>query len=314
MSASDNTSLLKFYAPRYWLTWLFYGWMRASVLFPMSWQLAVAKRVGTALGVVLYRKRHVAERNLGVCFPELSEKERTELLRRHFEALGASFAEMAMGWFGPEEKVRALIEVQGAEHLRAALERGKGVILLSAHFTTFELFHPALKNLCPTLCAMFRPQRNEMMNVIMTRGRDRNFDQLFPKDSVRSMIKCLAANAVVWYAPDQASQRKLSSLVPFFGEPAMTGTAVSRIAKMSGAVVLPYYCKRRADDSGYVMQIRPPLKNLPSDDEVEDMSRLMKELENFIRTCPEQYAWIHRRFKFRPEPLPDIYKKHRRSV
>ena len=314
MEPLESRSLLQFWAPQYWFTWLVYAWMRAIVFLPFSWQLWLGKRLGRALQLVLYPRRHIAERNLAVCFPELSDQERNTLQRRHFEAIGASVTEMSMAWFGSKQTIRDLIHVEGEENLRDALAKGKGVILFCAHFTTFEFFSPTLEQLCPTVCAMYRIQRNEMMNVIMTRGRRRSIDKLFQKNSPREMLRSLAENAVVWYAADQSYRGKYSALVPFFDVPAMTNTATSRLVKMSGATLLTYFGRRLPDDSGYVLNIGAPLENFPSDDLVEDTTRLMKELETYVRQCPEQYCWIHRRFKGRPEPYPDLYQKHKQPV
>ncbi|MEE8093368.1 MAG: lipid A biosynthesis lauroyl acyltransferase [Gammaproteobacteria bacterium] len=309
MEPLESRSLLQFWAPKYWLTWLAYASMRAIVLLPFSWQLWVGKRLGRVLHVVIYPRRRVAEQNLAVCFPELSDQERDALRRSHFESIGASVAEMAMAWYGSKQTIRDLIRVEGEEYLRDALAKGKGVILFCAHFTTVEFFSPALEQLCPRVCAMYRIQRDEMINVIMTRGRRRSVDELFQKDSSRAMVRSLAENSVVWYAADQSYRRKYSALVPFFDVPAMTNAATSRLAKISGATVLTYFGRRLPDDSGYVLSIGAPLENFPSDDLVEDTTRLMKELETYVRQCPEQYCWIHKRFKGRPEPYPDIYKR-----
>jgi KDO2-lipid IV(A) lauroyltransferase len=298
---------VKFAWLRYAAVWLGYAWMRTIVRLPFAWQLAIGKRLGRGARVLARGRRRVAERNLQICFPELSAAQRQALLRRHFEALGASMVEIAMGWFGDEETVRRHVRIEGESNLRAALAQGHGVILFSAHFTTFEFFWPALAPLCPRLCGMYRSQRNPLMNKVMTEGRGRNFDSLFAKDSVREMLKSLAHNAVVWYASDQSYGGKGSVLIPFFNEPAMTNTAISRIAKASGAAVLPYYCRRLADDSTYVMTIGAPLDDLPSHDHERDTRRLTHLLEDHIRTCPEQYWWIHKRFKGRPAPHPDVY-------
>jgi KDO2-lipid IV(A) lauroyltransferase len=147
----------------------------------------------------------------------------------------------------------------------------------------------------------------------MNKGRGRFYDTLFSKDSLREMLRNLRDNAVVWYASDQSYGGKSSALIPFFNEPAMTNTAISRIAKASGAAVLPYFCRRLPDDT-YEMSIGAPLPDLPSDDEVRDTRRLTQVLESYIRLCPEQYWWIHQRFKGRPAPLPDLYAVPRASA
>jgi KDO2-lipid IV(A) lauroyltransferase len=307
MPAHSSVRSIKLGWLRHTAVWLGYASMRAVVLLPYAWQLALGKRFGDLARRLLHARRRIAARNLEVCFPELTRDERHALLAEHFRALGASIVEMAMGWFGPERTIHRLVRIDGEQHLRAAFGAGKGVILYSAHFTTFEFFFPVLASLCPRLCGMYKLQRNAVMNRIMTRGRSRSFDCLFTNVDVRDMLKNLAANAAVWYASDQSYGRKGSALIPFFGEPAMTNTAISRIARVSGAAVLPYFCRRLPDDAGYVMTIGAPLDGLPSADAEQDTRRLMQLIEDYIRLCPEQYWWIHRRFKGRPESHPDLY-------
>jgi KDO2-lipid IV(A) lauroyltransferase len=308
---SDRFSTLKFAWLRYAIAWLGYAWMRAIVLLPLSWQLVLGKHLGAAAYLCVRRRRRIAARNIEACFPAMPEADRKALLRRHFQALGASIVEMAMGWFGSEQTVRSWVRIEGAEHLQAALARGRGVILFSAHFTTFEFFWPALAPLCTRLCGMYKTQSNPVMNKVMTAGRKRNYDALFAKTNVREMLRELAHNSVVWYASDQSYGGKGSALIPFFNEPAMTNTAICRIARASDSALLPYFCRRLADDSGYVMTIGPPLPGLPSGDDARDVRRLTELLEDYVRTCPEQYWWIHQRFKGRPPPYPDLYASHR---
>jgi KDO2-lipid IV(A) lauroyltransferase len=282
--------------------------MRSIVYMPFRWQLSAGKRAGAVSRWLLPARRKVVMRNLEVCFPELSESERNHLLKAHFEALGASIIEMAMGWFGSIATLRRLVRVEGVEHLEAALEKGRGVILYSGHFTSFELLFPVLSSLCPRLCGMYKPPRNPVMSWMMHIGRERSFDHQFAKDSVRGMLRELASNSVFWYASDQKYASKGGTLLPFFGEPAMTNTAISRIARISGAVVLPYNSRRLPGDEQYELHIGPPLQAFPSDDPIRDTARLVAILEEDVRRCPAQYWWVHKRFKDRPAPYPDIYR------
>lgn len=303
-------------APLRWAAaWVVYVGMRAVTHLPFRWQLALGKAFGGFSYLVARRRRHVVETNLRLCFPDLTDDERQELAREHFRSLGASFAEMAMGWYGSIDEIASRVTIEGLEHLERALDKGCGVILYSGHFTSFEIFFPVLAAHCPRLCGMYKVQTNPLMNRVMTRGRSRNFDRLFVKDNVRDMLSELKRNAVVWYAADQShAVKKGSALIPFFGEPAMTNTGASRIARISGATVLPYLPRRLADDTGYTMTIGPPLEDFPTDDEVADTRRLVKALEEHVRTCPEQYWWVHQRFKARPEPYPDVYRSANEPV
>jgi len=307
MPADAHFRNVKLVPLRYAAGWLLYAFMRTIVWLPFSWQLALGKKVGAWSRFLLTGRRNVVRRNLEVCFPALSEPQRGRLLVEHFAALGASLIEMSMGWFGSVATLRRLVRIEGAENLADGLATGRGVILYSGHYTTFELFFPVLAPLCPRLCGMYKTLRNPVMNKVMNKGRGRSFDNLFVKDSVRDMLRELAANAVVWYASDQQYSRKGSTLLPFFGVPAMTNTAISRIARISGAVVLPYFCRRLPGDEVYELIIDRPLEEFPTDDAEHDTRRLVAALEAHIRSCPEQYWWIHKRFKGRPPPYPDIY-------
>jgi KDO2-lipid IV(A) lauroyltransferase len=297
---------MSYAALRYAAVWIFYGFMRAVVCLPLDWQLAVGKRLGAWSRVVHGSRRAVVDRNLEICFPELAAPAREALARAHFEAMGASIVEMAMGWFGSLETIRRRVRIVGAEHLAAARARGRGVILYSGHYTSTEFALSVVQPLCGRFCGMYKAARNPIMNDIMTKGRLRSVHRMFAADSVRDMFRELAANSVVWYASDQSYSRKGSAMLPFFGEPAMTNTSVSRIARATGAVVLPYF-SRRLEDARYEVAFGAPLEDFPTDDPAHDTSRLVAKIEEFVRTCPEQYLWVHRRFKGRPPPYPDPY-------
>jgi KDO2-lipid IV(A) lauroyltransferase len=284
-----------------------YGCMRLLVLLPLPLQLRLGKSAGSLLYRFARSRRTVVLTNLRLCFPELSMAERERLAHEHFRSLGAFVAETAMGWYGDLDKIRAAVTIEGLEHLRAGLEKGRGVILFSGHFTCFEIFMPVFAPLCPRFCGMQKLQTNPVMNRMMTRGRERSTDALFVKENVRGMGREIKANSVFWYAADQSFAHKGSSLIPFFGEAAMTNTAISRITRMTGATVLPFLPRRKPDDSGYILTIGGPLEDFPSTDENLDTRRLIAVLEEFIRSCPEQYWWIHQRFKARPAPYPDVY-------
>ncbi len=296
---------------RFLIAWLVYVLLRSLVLLPFRWQIALGRSLGSTARRLLPDRKLTVTRNLEVCFPALSDAEREALAKDHFEALGASMFEMAMGWFGSLERLRAMVRIDGLEHLEDALARGRGVILYSAHFTTMEIGFPVARPLCRRLTGMYKTQRNPLMNKIMTRARQRSADRQIEKDGVRQMIKELAGNAAVFYAADQSFTGKGAALIPFFGEPAMTNTAISRLAHMSGATVLPYFSRRLRDELAYVLHFGAPLENFPSDDAVVDTRRLVARLEDFIRTCPEQYWWVHQRFKGRPAPYTDIYGPQR---
>jgi KDO2-lipid IV(A) lauroyltransferase len=250
------------------------------------------------------RQRRVVVRNLEICFPELAAHEIAALARRHFESIGMSFAECALAWFASDRRLKSLFRIVGEAHLQRALAQGKGVILYTGHFTTLELCGRPFKQLVPRFAVMFSHRSCALLEEVQRRGRERIAHHSIASDNVRSMLRALQANTVVWYAPDQAYSH--GRLVPFFGEPAMTNLATSRLARLSGAAIVPFSYRRLAG-ARYELEFHTPLDGVPSADVLADTQRLVHVLEEFIRLCPEQYQWLHRRFNRRPATLPDLY-------
>lgn len=306
MNATKELSFRSFAAPRYWPYWLLWFWLRVVSFLPFRVQIGIGRAIGKIARKTMKRETRIAARNLELCFPELSEKERDELLQRHFEAIGISFVEMGIGWFASIRRLRRLVRINGREHLAAAIARGSGVLLFGGHCTTLEIGAAILEDLCDKCAFMFRPQRNAMMDVMIRRGRSRAADEQIPRDDIRRLIRRLRQNYVVMYLPDQTYLGNQSAILPFFGEPAVTNTATTKLAEMSGATVLSYFYRRLADDSGYEIDIAP-FDGIPSEDPIEDTRRLFSALENHIRRAPEQYLWVYKKFKRRPEEYGDPY-------
>lgn len=291
--------------PRYWPAWLFAAWLRLVALLPWRIAIALHKGIGRAAGVLMRRRRRVVRRNLELCFPELSAAEIASIAGRNFANVGAFFAELAFSWYGSPAKRAHLFRIEGADNLQAALAKGKGVVLYSGHFTTLEICGSMLKPLVPLYAFMFKPRRNPLMNALQTRGRSGYAHVSVASDDVRELLALLAKNAVVWYAPDQARVDK-GELVPFFNQPAMTSTAPSRLARISGAAIVPFFFRRLDGGSGYLLRFDPALTDVPTRDAIADTKRLTAVLEDFIRECPDQYFWTHRKFKDRPGSS-DVY-------
>jgi KDO2-lipid IV(A) lauroyltransferase len=307
--AADDLSLARFWAPRYWPMWMVLFAMHATARLPFRWALALGRGFGRVLRRVKRREGRTAAKNLEICFPELTPAERAELLDRHFEAVGMSFAEMAIGWFWPIERLLERVEITGAEHVQRALAAGKGVLMVGGHFTTLEVGVAVIESFIPNCATMYRPQRNAMMDVMIRRGRSRFARTQIPRDNVRTLLRSLRDNWAVMYMPDQTYLGKASQLLPFFGEPALTNTATSKLASLSGAPVLTYFFRRLPDNSGYRVEIGEPLAHHPSGDLGADTLRLVALLEAAIRRAPEQYLWLYKKFKGRPPPLPDPYQR-----
>ena len=294
--------------PRYWPTWLALGMLRLFEPLPFPVLLWLGRRVGDLLVVLPLSFVRIARRNLELCLPEKSAEERKRILREHFRSVGIGLFETAISWWSSDERILNLTQMEGREHLDAALARGKGAILLSAHFTTLEI---GARALCARVAAsiMYRPTSNLVLENFLMRNRGRRAKRAIPRDDVRTLVAALKNNEPVWYAPDQSYRKKGAEMVPFFGIPAATNTATSRLARMTGAAVLPYFPERLPGSRGYRMIIQPMLEDFPTKDPVADAQRFNASIEEQVRVVPEQYLWIHRRFKGLTPDYPDYYRR-----
>ena len=305
-------SLRQFRAPRFWPTWVLLGVMRVAAWLPIPLQVGAGSLIGRALYVLQRRERLVAAKNLEICFPELDPGLRQRLLRRHFRSVGLSIVEMGVGWFTPIAKLRRRVSVSGIERLQAALAAGRGALLVTAHFTSIEIGVGILEDFPGKVSSLYRPQRNAMMDYLILRGRGRFASTQIPRDNVRLLLKLLKRNEAVLYMPDQTYLGNQSALIPFFGEPAMTNIATSKIAAISGAAVMPYWFRRRADERTYEVEIGEPLADFPGEDPIADTRRLVALLEERIRETPEQYLWVYKKFKRRPDSFGNVYAEAER--
>lgn len=293
-------------APRYWPTWAGIGLLRVLALLPFPWVVALGGALGALMRLVAVRFVRTARRNLELCFPELDREARERLLRRHFASLGIALLEVPLAWWSPAARIARLAHVEGREHLEAAKAHGRGVILLTAHFTPMEMAGRVLTTVTP-VGFLYRPTKNEVLAYALEHFRAAYGGHGIPYDDIRGFIGALRNRECVWYAPDQSYRKKGAEMVRLFGIPAATNTLTSRLARVTGAPVLPYFLQRLPGTQGYRAVIHPPLEDFPSDDAVADTERFNHMIEAQVRLVPEQYLWIHRRFKGLSEDYPDYY-------
>jgi len=303
---------IRLFAPRYWPTWVGLGLLWVLAQLPYRWLVLVGKPIGTLLRHLPLSFINTARRNIELCLPALSLSERETLLVRHFESLGIGLLEIAFTWWSSLARWEPLIHVDGREHLEAALARGKGVILLTAHFTTLEVGGRILLSLAP-VSFLYRPTKNEVLARFLKQRRCKYGGQPIPRDDIRTLISALKQNECVWYAPDQSYRKKGAQMVELFGIPAATNTFTSRLARLTGAAVLPYFFERLPGGKGYHATIYPAFDNFPSECAIADTERFNRLIEAQVRRVPEQYLWIHRRFKGLTQDYPDYYGHARDS-
>ena len=284
-----------------------------AVFWLLHWlPLAVLAPLGQAFGLLLYvlvaPRRKVVLTNLRLCFPELSEGERRTLARRNFAVTGRSMLERGLAWWAGPARLRAMVRIEGLERLNALKAAGRPVILLAPHFVGLDMAGTRL-SMEGDFVSVYARQKDRVFDRWLYHGRSRFNDQLLLSrhDGVRATVKAMKAGRPFYYLPDLDYGRKESIFVPFFGVPAATITGLPRLARLAGAAVVPCVTRILPGGAGYVLELGGPWADYPSDDVEADTRRMNAWLEEVIRTMPEQYYWVHRRFKTRPEGEPRIY-------
>ncbi|MEJ2533967.1 MAG: lipid A biosynthesis lauroyl acyltransferase [Gammaproteobacteria bacterium] len=293
-------------ALRNWPGWFAVGFLWLLGRLPRPLGRALVAPLGPLLHLVLASRRRIAERNIAVCLPDLDETGRQRLIRLHFSALARMLAETAWCWSGPAQDLQAVTEVRGLEHIEAALEGGRGLLVVTAHLTCLELGARVVGERVRG-CGMYRPLGNEVLEWYQNRGRAWYAEGMISKRDIRRAVRHLRGGGVLWYAPDQDFGAAQSVFAPFFGVQAATLLASHRLPRMTGCRVLAMMPRFDRASGRYVVELSPVLEDYPGDDPVHDLARINELLEAQVRKAPEQYWWIHRRFKTRPPGEADFY-------
>ena len=292
--------------PRYWLVWLGLGLTFIPSLLPYRVLLHLGKWIGRKIYRKAGKRVHIARVNLEKCFPELSVTDREALLKANFESVGIGLMEVVMAWWWPRSRLEKLVRFKGLEHLE--IEQGR--LLMIMHFTTIEITG-AFIALRHSVDATYREHKNPVFEYMQRRQRlryDRKSNLLGRRD-IRGMLRSLRGGRSVWYSPDQDYGPKQSVFAPFFGVQAATVKGAPRMAKMGKAAVVPMAVTRLPDAQGYEMEVFEGWTDFPTGDDEQDAIRVNRFVEEQVRKNPEQYMWLHRRFKTRPEGEAGFYSK-----
>ncbi len=285
--------------PRNWPAAAGLGCLWLVNLLPFSIKIRFGKRLGQLLFYVLRRRRHIAAVNLKLCFPDLSAQQHATLIRECYRNLGAGLMETAMGWWTNESKIHPMVSFEGREHLDEAIAQGKGVILIGAHFSSLDL-GPKLINKHYQIHAVYRRQKNALVNYALEQGRSAAGVELIDSHDVRQVVRRIRQGNIVWFAPDHDMGARMSVFAPFFKHDAATITATGKFARMTGAPAIFVANHRNADDSGYTVRLAPVSADLAAADEVTCATVINATIAQHILIDPAQYYWFHRKFKTQP--------------
>lgn len=267
--------------------------------------------IGNSLGLLVYKfgkeRRNVGRINLSLCFPQMDEKERERLLRENFKMFARGLVERTILFWSSKERICSLIRIEGIEHFNAM--KGKPTILLTPHFVGMDVAGSWISQQIDAI-SVYSTQKNPYLSDLLYKKRIRFGDQhIFSRQQgLRPIVKALNEGKAFFYLPDQDQTVKDGAFIPFFGVPAATITAMPRLASMTKAVIVPCVTRLLPGAQGYVVTFYPAWENYPTDDMIADTRRMNEFIEQRALEIPEQYFWLHKRFKTRPEGEKDLYE------
>ena len=299
---------LAFLGPKYWPTWL-----GVFVLYALSWlPFFIQIQLGKAIGLLVHRfakkRKKIAQVNIQLCFPDMPADQQAQLVLKNMQQTGIAIFESGMAWWWPQWRVRRHFGgIKGFEHIEAIQKTGKGVLLLVPHMLHLEMAG-RMMGITQQGIGFYRPHNNALMEFLMTRGRLRSNEYLIGKRDVKGLLKALKDTKLCYYLPDQDYGRKRAEFVPFFAvKDAATTTGTTLFASSQHCETVSFMSKR--DDNGkYYLEITPLPHGFPSGDDKQDVTQVNQAIETAVLNAPEQYMWLHRRFKTRPDPAsPSLY-------
>ncbi|MBJ3813926.1 kdo(2)-lipid IV(A) palmitoleoyltransferase [Shimwellia pseudoproteus] len=293
--------------PRYWLTWFGLGVLWLLVQLPYPWISAIGRWSGRTSRRFLARRERIARQNIALCFPELTEQKREELITQNFVSLGMALLETGMAWFWSDKRLRRWFSVDGLQNLVDAQQHKRGVLVIGVHFMSLEL-GGRIMGICQPMMAVYRRHNSPLLEWVQTKGRMRSNKGMIDRRHLKEMVNALKQGEAVWFAPDQDYGPKGSCFAPFFAVPnAATTNGTYVLSRLSNAAMLTITMVRKPHDRGYQLVIEPELHDYPASDESAAAAWMNRIIEREIMRAPEQYLWVHRRFKTRPGGSASLY-------
>ncbi len=295
--------------PAFWSNlpaWIIYSlcWLLAHL--PYRLLLSLGRGIGWLFRIGLKSRRKVVEKNLRACFPDLDNAAIEQLLKQNYRETGMMVSQTLRTFLNPSPKIFKDLMIEGKQHLQQCLDNGQGVLLVSGHFTALDVGGRAICEQFP-IAGVYRPHKNAVQEYIVKKSRLRYAKKMFSRDELKGIIRYLKQGGIVWYAPDQDYRRGQSIFSNFFDIPASTITATHQLAKISGCQVIFYAVKRLDQPPYYQLSLSKPLENFPSKDAQQDTDRINQGIEQMVKAAPDQYLWVHKRFKTRPEGEGKFY-------
>ncbi|OON40580.1 lipid A biosynthesis palmitoleoyl acyltransferase [Izhakiella australiensis] len=293
--------------PRYWFTWFGLATLWLLTQLPYSVLMRLGAGAGKLSRLFLRRREKITCRNIELCFPGIDEAEKERMIAGNFASLGMALAETGIAWFWSDKAVKKLFEVSGMNHLQHAQQQKRGVMVIGVHFMSLEL-GGRISGLCQPMMAMYRPHNNRAMEWAQTKGRMRSNKAMINRQDLRGMVHALKQGESVWFAPDQDYGPKGSVFAPLFAvEKTATTNGTFVLSRLANPAMLSIVLIRNSNNYGYRLIIDPELKNYPHNDEMAAAVYMNKVIESQILRAPEQYLWMHRRFKTRPSGEASLY-------
>lgn len=293
--------------PRYWLTWL--GLLLAILIaqLPNKYRHVLGRWIGNRIYKNNSRRHHIVNANLKIAFPKLSTPERETMIRKQLQWYGCALVDYSLLFFASKNRLSTMIKIEGQEHIDEAIKNDKSIIILLAHSVMLE-FAPVALGLHYDCFGSYKTSKNAVVDWIIARSRCRHVSFVVSRDEgMRKLIKSLIPKRLMIFLPDEDLGIDNAVFAPFFGQPKATLTTTARLTKMGKAIALPTFTWYDTQTNKYIIKIAPPLQDYPSNDPVQDATLLNQSLEKLIKEHPEQYMWIMKWFKTRPENEATLY-------